>query len=372
MNWKRTALIVIPILLVGLVVYYFTDIVACVLISWVLSMIGQPIMKFLTRIRIQNFQVGRTLAAMLTIVLYFIIFMGLSLIFVPMLIQQANNLSQVEYESIFLALQEPLQNLNDQLATWGIATEGDLSFTAFRDTVAGYFQPAMIGNFVGSIFGLATNFLIGLFSIVFITFFFLKESNLFDNGILSLVPTEYERDTLRVIDRITNLLRNYFGGILLQMTIITTLVSVLLGLLGVENALLIGSFAALINVIPYVGPMIGAIFGMFITVSSNLDADFYQFLLPLLLKVAVVFAFMQLIDNFVLQPFIYSKSVKAHPLEIFLLILVAAKIGGIAGMILAIPTYTVIRVIAATFLNHWKIVQRITSGMREKSAENTS
>lgn len=372
MNWKRTALIILPIILIGLVVYYFTDIVAYVLISWVLSMIGQPIMKFLTRIKIKNFQVGRTLAAMLTIIMYFVLFTGLSLIFIPMLIQQANNLSEVEYESIFAALQEPLQNVKNQLAAWGVVAEGDLSFSAFRDTFAAYFQPSMIGNFVGSIFGFATNFLITMFSIVFITFFFLKEANLFDNGILSLVPTEYEKATLRVIDSITDLLRNYFGGILLQMTIITTLVTVSLALLGVENALLIGSFAALINVIPYVGPLIGALFGMFITISSNLDADFYQVLLPLLTKVAAVFAFMQMIDNFILQPFIYSKSVKAHPLEIFLLILVAAKIGGIVGMILAIPTYTVLRVIAATFLNHWKIVQRITRGMREKTVEGTN
>ena len=363
MNWKRTAFIVIPIILVGLIVYYFTDIVAYILISWVLSMVGQPIMKFLTQLRYKQFQLGRSVSAILTIVVFFILFAGLSLLFIPMIIEQATNLSQIQYESLFSALQEPLQRIKDQLAVWGLVTPGDLSFADFKDNFATYFKPSLIGNFVGSIFGFASSFLIGMFSIVFITFFFLKESNLFDNFILALVPSEYETETLRVINDITFMLRKYFGGILLQVTIITTIVSVALGLLSVQNALLIGFFAALINVIPYVGPLIGATFAMFITISSNLDADFYTVVLPLLTKVVIVFAGMQLVDNFILQPFIYSKSVKAHPLEIFILILVAAKIGGIVGMILAIPTYTVIRVIAATFLSRWKIVQKITGSM---------
>ena len=115
--------------------------------------------------------------------------------------------------------------------------------------------------------------------------------------------------------------------------------------------------------IPYVGPSIGAIVGMIITVSSNLDVDFYTTLMPMLLKVMIVFACMQAIDNFILQPVIYSNSVKAHPLEIFLVILIAAKLGGIIGMILAIPSYTVMRVIAKEFLNQFKIVQKMTESL---------
>ncbi|MDA9774315.1 AI-2E family transporter [Saprospiraceae bacterium] len=365
MNWKRTALVLIPLLLICVVVYYFTDVVAYVLISWVLSMIGQPIMKFLTGIRIKKFQLGRAVSAVLTLALFFVVFAVLSMLFVPMIIEQANNLSEVRYESIFSALQEPLQRIKDQFTNWGLVSEGPVAFADFKDTFANYFKPGAIGNFLGSLFGAASSLLIGLFSIVFITFFFLRESNLFNNFILALVPNEFEKDTLKVIEDISSMLRNYFSGILLQMTIITILVSSALALFGVENALLIGFFAAMINVIPYVGPLIGAIFAMFITISTNLDVDFYQVLMPLLTKVVVVFAGMQMADNFILQPFIYSKSVKAHPLEIFILILVAAKIGGVLGMILAIPTYTVIRVVAAAFLNQLKIVQKITQGMQE-------
>lgn len=367
MNLKRIAFILIPLILVCLTVYYFTDIVAYVLVSWVLSMVGQPIMKFLTNLKFKNVHLGRTMSAIVTIVIFFIVFLGLSMLFIPMIVEQANNLSQVKYESIFSTLQEPLQRMKDQLAEWGFVNAGALSFADFQDTFANYFKPSQISNLLGSIFGLASSFLIGMFSIVFITFFFLKEANLFNNFILALVPNKYENETLKVIKDITTMLRKYFGGILLQMSIITIFVSLLLYFLGVENALLIGFFAALINVIPYVGPLIGAIFGAFIVVSTNLDAEFYSVLLPLLTRVVIVFACMQMLDNFILQPFIYSKSVQAHPLEIFILILVAAKIGGITGMILAIPAYTVLRVIAAAFLNQWKIVQKITGGIENET-----
>ncbi len=359
MKLRRTFLILIPIILIGLTVYYFTDIVAYILISWVLSMVGQPIMKFLTGVKVYKFTIGRTFSAIITILLMFLVFFGLSFIFIPLIIEQANNLAQVEYEAIFSTLEVPLNRLQDKLAEWGFVGES-VTFSDFSSTFGEYFKPGMMTNIFSSIFGIATNFLIGLFSIVFITFFFLREANLFNNLILALVPDGYEKITLQVIEDITTMLRKYFGGILLQITIITTVVSIALSLLGVGNALLIGFFAALINVIPYVGPLIGAIFAAFIVVSSNVNSDFYDVLMPLLIKVAAVFAGMQMLDNFILQPFIYSKSVQAHPLEIFILILVAAKIGGILGMILAIPMYTVFRVIAGQFLSHWKIVQKIT------------
>jgi predicted PurR-regulated permease PerM len=161
------------------------------------------------------------------------------------------------------------------------------------------------------------------------------------------------------------MLRRYFIGILIQVTTITILVSTALAIVGIKNALLIGFFAAIINLIPYIGPIIGATFGVILTISSNLDVDFYTVMFPMIIKVVAVFAGMQLIDNFVLQPFIYGTSAKAHPLEIFIVILVAAEIGGIPGMVIAIPVYIVIRVVSRAFLYRFKIVQKLTGGLYE-------
>jgi len=156
--------------------------------------------------------------------------------------------------------------------------------------------------------------------------------------------------------------------------IISIFVTVSLALLGFKNALLIGFFAALLNVIPYIGPILGVTFGTIITISSSIEQStgieselltksFYDGLLPQLGILVLIFAIMQMLDNFIVQPNIFSKSVKAHPLEIFLIVLAGAKIGGVLGMVIAIPMYTIFRVIAKVFLSEFKVVQRITQDL---------
>ena len=200
-------------------------------------------------------------------------------------------------------------------------------------------------------------------SILFIAFFFLKEQGLFNNMITSILPNKYEGQTFTAINQSSKLLIRYFVGVVVQIMIITIFVSLALSILGVKNALLIGFFAALMNIIPYIGPILGASFAVLITLSSNLALPFYDEMLPLLFKVMGVFMVMQLLDNFILQPNIFSKSVKAHPLEIFIVVLMGAKIGGIIGMVVAIPIYTALRVLAKVFLSEFKVVQSITKGI---------
>ena len=287
-------------------------------------------------------------------------------LFVPLVVEQARNLAEVDYNAISQALSEPMAQLNDQLHRFGLIEANESATEELNLAFKSWFKPKQIGNFFSILIGVFGNFIITLFSIIFITFFFLKEQGLFGNFITALAPQQYEQETRNALNSITTLLTRYFGGILIQMTIITLFVSVALGVLGIKNALLIGFFAALINVIPYLGPMIGAMFGVFITISSNLDLEFYTEMLPLLIKVVCVFAAMQLLDNIVLQPYIFSNSVRAHPLEIFIVILLGAQINGIVGMVLAIPVYTAIRVIAKEFLSEFKIVQQITRKMEDE------
>jgi len=224
-------------------------------------------------------------------------------------------------------------------------------------------NPSRITGLFSTLVGFFGNLLIAIMSILFISFFFLKEQGLFDKILGSLVPNDYEEETVQAINESSQLLVRYFIGVLTQITVITIVVSIGLTLMGINNALLIAFFAALMNVIPYVGPLFGATFGMIITISSHLDMPFYSGMLPLLVKVLIVFAIMQLLDNFILQPTIFGRSVKAHPLEIFIVVLIGAKLGGILGMVVAIPAYTVLRVIGKVFFSEFKVVQRITDGM---------
>lgn len=121
-----------------------------------------------------------------------------------------------------------------------------------------------------------------------------------------------------------------------------------------------GLIAGIMNVIPYLGPVLGTTIGLVLGIAGNLDLNFYDELVPLTIYMVLVFITVQLIDNTLFQPLIYSSSVNAHPLEIFLVIMIAASLAGIAGMILAIPTYTILRVFAKEFFSEFKIVKKLT------------
>jgi predicted PurR-regulated permease PerM len=209
------------------------------------------------------------------------------------------------------------------------------------------------GAFVGNLF-------LAFFAVSFISFFLLKESHLLTNIILTISPSGYEEKVQTILDKVKPLLTRYFVGVLVEVLLVGSLIAVGLSLLGVENAIFIGLFAGTLNVIPYLGPVIGTILGLILTTLGCLDYDLTSQLLPLLLKVTGVFAVVQLTDNIVFQPFIYASSVKAHPLEIFLVILMASTLAGVPGMILAIPVYTLLRVIAQQFLSEFKVIQSIT------------
>ncbi len=365
----RTIALIASLVFIGLIIYFFTDIVTYILLAWVVSMVGAPLMSALRRIRIREWVPNASLRAAVTIIVFFGILGGLGWVFVPMLLEQASSISQVNYVAIAQSLEEPLNRLNERLAELGLVHDTRSPSQQVIDTLKTWFEPAKVGGFFTSSLSLAGSLVIGLFSVIFISFFFLREEGLFMEFVASLMPQEYDSRTRRVIDEVSELLTRYFGGVLLQITLITFLLTTLLTLAGVNNAFLIAFFAALINVIPYIGPIIGMVFGVLMTISSSLDLDFYTQMLPLIWRVIGVFAIIQLLDNFIFQPFILGSRVLAHPLEIFIIVMVGAKIGGITGMVLAIPTYTVLRVVARVFLSEFTIVKKLTRRMEDSANE---
>jgi predicted PurR-regulated permease PerM len=137
------------------------------------------------------------------------------------------------------------------------------------------------------------------------------------------------------------------------MTSIFSLAAIGLTLLNIEYALTIAMFAAVANLIPYAGPMLGAIFGLLVGLSTG-DFQGSNEVFFFIFRILTVFSFVQLTDNILLQPLIFSKSVKAHPLEIFVVIFAGAKIAGILGMIFAIPVYTIFRVSIMEFFKGYR------------------
>ena len=132
---------------------------------------------------------------------------------------------------------------------------------------------------------------------------------------------------------------------------------------GIENAIVIAFLCAILNIIPYVGPLIASILAAILTMMSNLGGDFQTQVLPLTIYILIGFWVVQIIDNNVSQPLIFSKSVSSHPLEIFLVILIAGFLFGIVGMILAVPTFTILKVITKEFFPENKIVRLLTKNI---------
>jgi len=186
---------------------------------------------------------------------------------------------------------------------------------------------------------------------------------MFEDIILLIVPESYETETRQVIADSKNLLKRYFIGILFELFSVISLISIGLWILGIKNALLIGFFAGIMNIIPYLGPILGAAIGLLLGITGTLATGEFDNLLPVIIKLMSVISIVQLIDNNILVPMIYSKSVKSHPLEIFLVIIMGGGLAGLPGMLLAVPVYTVLRVIAREFFLEFRLVQKITEKM---------
>jgi predicted PurR-regulated permease PerM len=155
-------------------------------------------------------------------------------------------------------------------------------------------------------------------------------------------------------------LSRYFIGLLLQLFIVFLLYLIVLVVFGVPNAIVIAFLCAVLNIIPYIGPLIASFLAAILTMMSNLGSDFQSEILPTTIYVLIGFWIVQVIDNNLSQPIIFSKSVSSHPLEIFLIILIAGFLFGILGMIVAVPLYTIIKVIGKEFFPENKIIQLLT------------
>lgn len=367
---SRSFWITLSVIIGIYLIYYFSTIVTFILVSWVLSMLGQPIMNLLLyKLNLRKFRWGTTISAILTILIFITLIVLLGIMFIPIIIEQGSHLTNLDYNKIGNSLQQPIAYINTKLQSFGLISSEQTVLDQLKIIFQKWFKPEELSSLFDSILQIASNLILAVGSIIFITFFFLQDSGLFQDYLIASVPQRHESKIMHILLDASVLLRRYFGGILLQTTMFCVMCYAFMTILGVHNALLISFFGGIMNVIPYVGPIIAMAFGSFITITSNVGLDFSHIILPLTLKAIASILLAQFIDNWFIQPILFSKTVKAHPLEIFIVILVAARIGGILGMVLAIPAYTVLRVIARAFLSEYKIVRKITEEMEPESTD---
>ncbi|NTV83221.1 MAG: AI-2E family transporter, partial [Bacteroidales bacterium] len=222
---------------------------------------------------------------------------------------------------------------------------------------------ADFSNLFVKLLGATTTVFIGFFSVLFLSFFFLRDRHLLRSGILLFAPDRFQPEVKTILHKTKLMLSRYFIGLLSQLFIMMILLTIGLSVFGIKNAILIGFFGGFMNVIPYLGPIIGATIGTVLGMSSDLGLGLYDNAFNSGITVILVFATANLIDNFVIQPLIFSNRVNAHPIEILLVILMAGSLAGIPGMILAIPGYTVLRIVAKEFLSGFKLIDKLTENI---------
>lgn len=362
----RNILIFFGILLLLACAWYFRNIVVYILVSGVFSIMGRPLVDLFCRIHIKNWFFPRSLSALLTLIILWGIIVLFFIIFVPLVTTQINYFSTIDSEKIVQLIEEPITKVENLFRAINKDITSELSIQDYIAVkVSEVLNINMIQNFIGSLINILGNILVAVFSITFITFFFLKDQRLFFESILMWVPDKYVDNVTRALYSIKRLLTRYFIGIVIQSTCIMILITIGMTIAGIDfqQALVMGLILGILNVIPYVGPWLGLFIAIIMGVASHMNQDFTLVVIPLVTYMIIVEAITHLIDNILFQPVIFSNSVKAHPLEIFVVVLASGFAAGIPGMIFGIPAYTVIRVFAREFFYNFKAVQRITSSL---------
>lgn len=351
--------------------WYFSSIIAYVAVAVVISFLGRPLIDRLRRVKIRGRRLGDGLCAAVTLVCVWLVAIFFFCTVIPLVIHEFRSLSDISVAGVVNSLDEPLRELEKGLKYFGIMEDDQNVKDFVVENLSAVLDFSGVKNVFGSVAGTVSGIFIALFSVSFMAFFFLKDSKLFYRMMIAITPSGYEEGVANALDSIQRLLMRYFIGITLEVIIVMTLNVVGLSIVGVAfvHAVVIGLITGITNVIPYLGPILGAVFGLLVGLVTHIDMDFDTVLLPMLIYMTIVFCVTQLIDNIVLQPLIYGNSVYAHPLEIFLVLLVAGNLAGIPGMILAIPGYTVLRVILREFFNKYKLVKSLTRGLDVSDSE---
>lgn len=340
-------------------IWYLSRVVIYIIVSAVLAIMGRGLVQRLSSVKLFGRDISRSMAAAITLVVIWCIAGAMCALFLPPVVGKINQFTQLEWDGVACAVQGALVDVQHVLQRLFDVEYENVS-TTIKEYLVRNINIDYLGTF-SNIVSLLTSSFIALFSISFITFYFLKEDGLFYRLVALFFPDRYRTNVFHALDSITALLTRYFGGLLVESLALLTIISIVMMLCGMtpSDALVIGLTIGIMNVIPYAGPFIGCVISLLIGIVTPIDGDVTFTAIAIVATIVGV----KIIDDFIIQPTLYSDRVQAHPLEVFLVILIAGYVGGIWGMLLAIPFYTVLRVFAREFFSEYGLVRRLTGQM---------
>ncbi|MCK5277466.1 MAG: AI-2E family transporter [Cyclobacteriaceae bacterium] len=351
--------IIVVILVLAVLIFFiwiFSSIFIYLVISIILSTILRPLTNYLSIQQFFNVRMPRVFAVFISFLTLILLLSAFVTLFLPLISDQIQIFSSIDLEQVIAKIEIPLEALESFILKYqmGDYEKGFLALNV-KEGIKNLVKEVEVASIVENVISVTGNVFVGLMAITFITFFLLYEKGILRKHLINLIPNEYFEVSIAGLYKIERLLSNYLLGLLLQMTAIFSIAFTGLSIFGINYAASIALFAAVINLVPYLGPILGATFGILVGLSTTGVQIFEgnQFII-MTIEIASVFAIVQLTDNVILQPLIFSKSVKAHPLEIFIIIFAGATLAGVVGMIAAIPVYTIIRVFVMEIYSGYK------------------
>ena len=358
----RYVIIAATLAVLACICWYFKSVLVYIIVAFVVSLLAQPLMRLMRKVKIR----GKSLPNGLLAIIAIVVILGILILLVTQVIPVVTRIVRdAAVLNSATASGNPLDRINDWIIGLFPGLGPDFNvITVLMDKLKEVVDLSNVTAVISSVTSVVTGLVVGIFSVVFISFFFVRDETLFRKIVCALVPDRMEGKLTKSLADIEGLLSRYFVGLLVEMTGVALLDFLglwLIARLGFSNALGIAFIAGILNIIPYVGPLLGEAVGVILAVilkygaGVGLPVNIWVFALIVL----AIMLTTQLVDNFVYQPLIYSTSIKASPLEIFIVILLAGHIGGVVGMLVAIPAYTVVRVIASRFFPDLKLVKRL-------------
>ena len=339
--------------------YFLPNIVLILFLSFILTLIGKPLFDLIGKIRIKKWHIPDSVNALLVIVVFLLVITGAMLFFVPSLVRELKVLQNVDYNSLTASLSAFLEDINTFLHDYNIL-EKDQTVTGMAVVqIKKFVDLASISSTLEQFISSMASFFFRLFAVFFITFFFIKDGFRIENFVKVFFSDKYSDNLNSISLKIESLLSNYCLGMLIKTVVMTIVLYVCFLIFGIKGALLLAFIGGITNIVPYLGPILGTIICSVFALLNCVELGLYNEMIPMILKIVVIFIGANVIDNWLLQPYIFSQSIKAHPVEIFLVTIIAGKIGGMAGMVLGIPIYTIVRIVVTSLYKYSKEEKKV-------------
>jgi predicted PurR-regulated permease PerM len=347
--------IVVGVAAIGFLAWYFSQILICIFVAGIISIIGLPLVEFFDRISFKKIKFPHILSVFLALIIILTVVVGLISFFIPLVVKETRMVASIDWQKLLDYYKPELQWLQGTLTRYGIIKQGATYESLIKENITHFLDFSIFSSILASIISFAGDLFFYVFSTLFLSFFFLLDVMMLPRVILKLVPRNYEEQTLHIMKRSKAVLSRYFIGLFINVLVMIASYSITLSVVGVKGALAIAFFAGIVNIIPYVGPLFAVATGILLSVTGVVSEGVYGDAGIVAIKVFFAMIVVILLDNVVYGPLIQGKSLKVHPVEIFLVIIAAGSIGGILAMIVAVPSYAFLRIIGEELFSQFRI-----------------